>query len=355
MNRYHNIYFSQQSSLRKIRRAKAKKKSLKMIRARRPRNKKKRDRFNSVKNFQLKNHTLTIKLDENFSLLDNTEEVIEAINNISAISHETDFKGDIFIDIENVKHFDIGALGLLLSAVNSLYRSRIPVFGNVPKDEQCAKFFSDSGFLNHMQDLQGKPLHSESRNLLIERGFDRTSNQRVGTEIRNAVKYLTGLDNSYRPVYSIVQEMCANSIEHANSEKRRKNWLFATYYTENKVIFTMTDIGAGILSTLRKKAKQIVKDTITLKDEVSILSGAFDKKYQSSTFDTNRNKGLPKIKEINTFNYIENLKVITNNVLIDFNNSARSRRLDAKLKGTFYYWELTKKCIEKWQQRSILL
>lgn len=147
--------------------------------------------------------------------------------------------------------------------------------------------------------------------------------------------------------------MCANSIEHANSDKRKKNWLFAVYYDVDKVIFTMTDIGEGILSTLKKKAVQLFQDAISFKDEVLTLDGIFDKKYQSSTLDTNRNKGLPKIKEINSEQYVENLKVITNRVFLDFSNPKNSKKLDHKLKGTFYYWELTKKSIERWQTRNI--
>ena len=82
-----------------------------------------------------------------------------------------------------------------------------------------------------------------------------------------------------------IQEMCANSIEHANSDKRKKNWLFAVYYDVDKVIFTMTDIGEGILSTLKKKAVQLFQDAISFKDEVLTLDGIFDKKYQSSTLN----------------------------------------------------------------------
>lgn len=93
----------------------------------------------------------------------------------------------------------------------------------------------------------------------------------------------------------------------------------------------MTDIGEGILlSTLKKKALQIIRDTVSFKDDVITLNGAFDKKYQSSTFDTNRNKGLPRIKEINTAQYVENLKVITNKVFLDFSNPKNSKKLGCK-------------------------
>jgi anti-sigma regulatory factor (Ser/Thr protein kinase) len=103
-----------------------------------------------------------------------------------------------------------------------------------------------------MRDLKGNKIETkEHKSMMVNRGFDKTSNSMVGTEIKKVVKHLTGEENTYRPVFSMVQEMCANSIEHANEEN--KNWLFSVYYQDiETVCFTMTDIGHGILETLRK-------------------------------------------------------------------------------------------------------
>lgn len=348
-----NMYLLYQSSIRRIRKANAKKKVLRIERATRPRNKHRRARFNSINNFHFKNHELTITIEGNFALLENAEHVIQTINNFSEINNKRTARHKVLIDISKVEVLDIGAIGLLLSAVNNLTKRNIPVIGNLPNNELCKKLFICSGFLDYMKDMQGKPFNKKDLSLLIERGFDKTSNKRVGDEIKKAVAYLTGENRTYRPVYSMAQEMCANSIEHANTDKHKKNWLFAVYYDKDKVVFTMTDIGEGILSTLKKKALQIIRDTVSFKDDVITLNGAFDKKYQSSTFDTNRNKGLPRIKEINTAQYVENLKVITNKVFLDFSNPENSKKLGCKLNGTFYYWELTKNSIERWQTRNI--
>lgn len=348
-----SFYLLYQASIRRIRRSNAKKRELRIIRSTRPRDKHRRPRFNAIDNFYFKNHELTISLKGDFALLENPELVISLINQFATIENERHIRRKVLIDISKITALDIGAIGLLLSVVNSLTKKNIPIVGNLPNDESCRDLFIRSGFLSHMQDMQGKPFSRKGLSLLIERGFDKTSNKRVGDEIKKAVHYLTGISQSYRPVYSMVQEMCANSIEHANFDKRKKNWLFAVYYDVDKVIFTMTDIGEGILSTLKKKAVQLFQDAISFKDEVLTLDGIFDKKYQSSTLDTNRNKGLPKIKEINSEQYVENLKVITNRVFLDFSNPKNSKKLDHKLKGTFYYWELTKQSIERWQTRNI--
>lgn len=348
-----NIHLRHQAFERKHRKFVAKKKRLNIRRSCRKKNyvslstpKTPHDPFR----FKYKQFEATIS--GNFALLSNSEYVIDTVNALTSIKNSPSIRYVVKIDISKVTSIDIGAIGLLLSAVNSLSRRNISVFGNCPDDNHCKQIFTSSGFLDHMRNMQGKPFKKDNSNLLVERGFDRTNNRRVSEEIRAAVLHLTGEERSYRPVFSMAQEMIANAIEHANKKQHYKNWLFAVYYDDDKVVFTITDIGDGILSTLRKKAQQKIADTVTMKDDMDVLMGAFDKKYQSSTLDLNRNKGLPRIKEINEEEYVEKLQVITNRVYLDFSQPIHSRKLTTNFKGTFYYWELTKTAIKKWEQRN---
>lgn len=288
----------------------------------------------------------------NFSLLEFPENVLSFIKNIDDIISKHKYQ-IIMFDISQVSKIDIGSIGLLLSKINELSRLRIRVEGNFPQNEQCRQMIYKSGFLDHMNDMKGRKfkLSQDNSNLMVNRGFDKTSNGLVGSAIRKAVKHLTGVEDSFRPLYSIAQEMCANSVEHANL--KNKNWLFSVWYKdENVVCFTMTDIGSGILGTLKRKASQIIKELL-LTDDKEVLDRAFDKKYTSQTKDINRNKGLPKIKTISVEKYINNLIVITNNVLLDFSNNTNSKVLNKKFNGTFYYWELNKNCIEIWKNRKL--
>ncbi|MDR3046877.1 MAG: hypothetical protein LBU51_04580 [Bacteroidales bacterium] len=294
---------------------------------------------------------LTIKLESNFSLIEDSVNVLGFVNTINKVIKRGRNKL-IKIDLSDVVKIDIGAIGLLLSKMNELSQRHFYAFGTMPKDATCKTIISESGFLEHMRDLKGNKIETkEHKSMMVNRGFDKTSNSMVGAEIRNVVKHLTGEENTYRPIFSMVQEMCANSIEHAN--EKNKNWLFSVYYKDTETVcFTMTDIGHGILETLRKKATQIVSDF--LKSDIDILDRAFDKKYASVTNDINRNKGLPKIKKIVINNYVNNLIVITNNVLLNFSDESNSKILNKKFNGTFYYWELNKKCIDIWKNRSLL-
>lgn len=291
---------------------------------------------------------------EEFSLLEFPENVLKFIKDIDDITKSRGNNNRIIIkiDLSLVRRIDIGSIGLLLSKINELSRMGIRAEGNFPDDEACKQMIFDSGFLEHMKDLKGNnfKLRQDSANMMVNRGFDKTSNAILGSAIRKAVKHLTGEENSYRPLYSMAQEMCANSVEHANHQN--KNWLFSVWYKNQDVVcFTMTDIGKGILGTLKRKASQIIKELL-LTDDLEILDRAFEKKYTSQTKEINRNKGLPRIKSISIDGFVDNLIVITNSVVINFSNEKESKSLKRKFDGTLYYWELNKNCIEKWKNRN---
>lgn len=179
-----SFYLLYQASIRRIRRSNAKKRELRIIRSTRPRDKHRRPRFNAIDNFYFKNHELTISLKGDFALLENPELVISLINQFATIENERHIRRKVLIDISKITALDIGAIGLLLSVVNSLTKKNIPIVGNLPNDESCRDLFIRSGFLSHMQDMQGKPFSRKGLSLLIERGFDKTSNKRVGDEIK---------------------------------------------------------------------------------------------------------------------------------------------------------------------------
>ena len=86
------------------------------------------------------------------------------------------------------------------------------------------------------------------------------------------------------------------------------------------------------------------------KSNDEILKGAFDKKYGSTTKEDNRNKGLPAVKANFKQGTINNLKVLTNNVILHFDNDALSKEFEKgtpRFKGTFYQWEMTNDCLTK--------
>ena len=115
----------------------------------------------------------------------------------------------------------------------------------------------------------------------------------------------------------------------------------------------MTDIGFGILHTLNRRFGTLIKEKLQLKKDTQILERAFERRYGSKTGESNRNRGLPLIKDRFEKNFIKDLKVITNNVFLDFTDNNKTRILSKNLPGTFYTWNIDINCLKKWNQISI--
>lgn len=289
---------------------------------------------------------------ENLSFIDNTEECLTFINKIrdESCAFES-FKGKfIQISLQNVKLFDVAIIYILTAIFDELSYKKISLRGKLPADENVKKLFIDSGFLNYMTDIKGRKykFSSNSELMVFEKGHDKLSdkdNVRLGNKIKKVMKYLTSKERHYPPLKTIILEMCGNSIEHADTITNY--WILGLAYKNDRVIFTAIDLGKGILETLRKKLGVSFIDFVTRQNELDVLKGAFVKKYGSKTGEENRNKGLPSIKEIFDENKISNLIVVTNNVILQYNQMGKSRVLDENknFNGTFYQWELQKQTI----------
>lgn len=344
-----NIHLRQLSEMRKIRRYNLIHKRMRYIRACRHRVKRRRYRYSDSLEYQNSLALETFTVPEIFNLYSTPENVIYFINSTKEYIRKLNYKCRVQFDLSGVLNIDNGGIGMLLSLINFLSKHKVSSFGNIPNDEDTRLIFEDSGFFEHVRTLQGKK--SKSNDVFIVQSGSSTNVSVISIESRKIMKHLTGVNGSYKPVYSLIGEIVSNSVEHANTHRQDKNWLLSVHYESTKVKIMVLDIGLGILATLKRKIHQKLKDITVLTTDVQTLFNLFDKKYQSSTFESNRNKGLPKIKLCYDNNFISNLNVLTNNVLLDF-NEVRSKRLSVNFQGTYYYWEITRKNIETWQNRT---
>lgn len=351
-----NIQLFHKKILRKVKRRNKVKKQIRIKRSQRPRYKifeNREKRYNDERR-AFDNISSTLIPPINFSLIENTEEVIQFINAVDKVKtkrHKKIFKFEL-LDVVNI---EICALSLLLTKINELSSLKKHYFCSMPRNIICRKIIEDSGFLDQMRKVGSNQKHHRNNdNLMVTRGFDKTDNRATGLIVKKSVEYLTlEKGQSYRPLYSIIQEICSNSIEHGNNNIEEKNWLMAVNFKTDEIEFTLTDIGEGIIKTIKKKGMDTFKHSTGLMSSEEVLLKSFEKQYNSRTLDINRNKGLPKIYDVASKNYIENLIVITNNVLMDFSNLEKTRELKINFNGTFYFWKLTKNCIEKWRTRTI--
>lgn len=193
------------------------------------------------------------------------------------------------------------------------------------------------------------PKTGKSKFIFFEKGsgtLSKEESMKITEMIKDVVEYLTGVKKNIKPLKSILLEICGNSIEHAKTKD--KQWLLGIKYLDKKVIFTVTDVGKGILETLFIKNIKIMSNLIKFRSKLEILNGAFTQKYGSSTKEDNRNKGLPAVKFNSDSGAIKNLIVLTNNVILHFEDSKKSTTFSSgtpRFKGTLFQWELTEECI----------
>ena len=280
-----------------------------------------------------------------FDMETHHESVLDFVNNLLNNREMRKIK-QINIGLEKVVQMDFQAICLLLSVIDELTFNGIKVIGNYPNDEFCKKVFIESGFLEKMLDAEGKPFDIKTENFILETGHTKTKNRHIANAIMNTMESFLGEKRRFQPIYTIIMEVCSNSVEHAYNN-RPKHWRLGICKKDDRIIFTMVDTGIGILKTLHRKFFYIISDKITYKDDTDILYNAFKRKYGSTTELVNRNKGLPCILDKYNKGYIKNLKICTNKVFLDFNNPKNKISLNNDFKGVFFYWEVDKSCIDK--------
>jgi hypothetical protein len=287
-----------------------------------------------------------------FRLIENTQECLlffKSIRSEDCVSRVGQ-KKFVLISIAGVTQIDYGTVSVLIAISDDLSCREITLQGDFPRDENCMRFIADSGFLNYMVDEHNNPFPKAQKSdlLFFEKGqalLSHGDNVKISSLIRGVVKHLTGVPQHFLPLKTILLEICGNSIEW--SGVGNKQWLLGVKYEPDKVIFTVTDVGRGILETLYRKFTRRISEPFKPDDE--ILKGAFCRRYGSATQQVNRNKGLPSVKASFEDGSIAALKVLTNNVILHFDNASLSNAFASsqQFEGTFYQWEINRDCINK--------
>lgn len=292
----------------------------------------------------------TIYAPRDFRVIENTTECLDFFRKLRQESSILIIRNIriVKMSLKHVSQIDYGTISILTAIANDFKHNNVILRGDFPKDSNCKDFIIDSGFLDRMYDENNKPFRksNESDSIFFKTGYGQKLLFDDIINISNLIKKiefkLTGQEKNNLALKTIILEICGNSLEWSRTDN--KQWLLGVKYESDKVVITVTDIGNGILKTLHKKFSKTLTDIFTLKRNHEILMGAFEKKYGSTSQEENRNKGLPSIKSAFENNTIRNLKVLTNNVILHFDNPKLSKTFKDGtpwFKGTFYQWEIT--------------
>ena len=353
--KYYYIKLNREKRKNKKRKAKQKKNNLKKYNSKNTQqSRQKRGNWKVKKRIDRR----SINVGRFFSFFKHSVNVINLINKLENLKN--DFKNKpliITIDLSEVVEIDIAAISVLLAKINDFKgNNRILIYGTYPKDSKCKQTLVESGLLEYIQGVSKSSQQKKRDNFIVSFGQDETKNEIIGKSVKKAVKYLSGVEKHYHPVYSILMEMCSNSVEHSNEKRHERNWFlgvnFDTKNNNKYVQFILTDMGDGILKTLKRKYITMIKEEFRDISDDTILKRAFEKKYGSKTKESNRNKGLPLILDKIDKKHINNMVVITNKVLLNFQNENQNEILNKNFPGTFYSWEIDLNTINYGQRRN---
>lgn len=291
-----------------------------------------------------------------FRLLKNTSACVRFFNLMRSMKNAISMSnGQLVqrIDLSRVKHVDFAST-IMLGAIGDELKQQIPSCicpGRLPIDKSCAKYFRDSGFLNSKVNAAGKPFgtSSASDSMTFERGHTKLKVEemkRITAILRHTALRLLGEERiNYRHTI-MIKEICANTVRW--SKAFNSQWIFGAKYEDDKVVFVALDLGCGILESLYRNYLERIRDRLFNITDEAVLEGAFDKKYQSASEERNRNLGLPSIKQTQIDGYIRDLQVLSNNVLLDFSDSSKSKvfmpNKQGAFNGTLYSWRIFSDC-----------
>lgn len=290
---------------------------------------------------------ITISAPVNFCLLQNPLECTAFFSKMRQ-EYRSKSHSSIILDLDcsKVESLDFPTVILFKAVIRELRNKGVLVKGTLPDNIDCKRYFVDAGFLKNMYDSAGHKFKDPGKSVIlkIEKGNGMLTLQQsmaISELLYASTDYLLGHKVPLPKLKSVLKEICGNSIEWG--EAYNKFWMIGAKYDEDRVVFVAVDLGQGILNSLRRKFTTLVIDWLTKSDQ-AVLEGAFDRKYGSKSEDINRNNGLPSIKGLSIDNLVDNLCVVTNNVLLNFADTNRSITFANKksaFMGTLYTWELS--------------
>jgi len=278
-----------------------------------------------------------------FSMEKNHENLINFFHSLNNL-HKLQIR-QILFDFEEAETISNGAMTILLSHIGWLKDHGISSSCTYPIHKEARLEFISSGFLSFFKTI-GQRYYNKSLNDIVARGNIHTDSVLTAKIIRQSTRTIWGLSDRNLKLQGLLIELMANTINHAyHNSKNQKGWYFSVSHNlkNHSVKFCFVDNGSGILNTIHLKFKEKIANIIGLNKNQTIIEKAFQGEFGSRTRLTNRGRGLKVVKKLFDESYIKNLKVLTNNVLYDFDNQ-KINELSQNFQGTFYFWEIDKNC-----------
>ena len=281
----------------------------------------------------------------NFSLINNTDEVISYINDCKRLLHE---KERVLIDIENVKSITSDAIALLVACANdpSFSGKYGKLSGNAPKDTKLNKLFVESGFYKYVDSSSVmKTAQKKDDNLLHKESHFQVQPDIAKQACLYGTKHVFLNEKPFPELYEMVIEAMSNTNNHANKQKEgvTKWWLYAYNDPTGKTCYSFVDLGVGIFDSIPVSIYKTLTRKVGLSHNADLVNDLLDGKIKSRKKEDNRirGKGIPQIANNSQKSVFDRAYIISNDVKIDL-KTRNSEKLSNIFHGTLLDWELIK-------------
>lgn len=305
--------------------------------------------YNSAKRKKLINYPAP----NDFSLINNTDEVIKYFNDIRSFINK---KSPVFLDISEITSLTPDSIALQMAQLSDKKNKKIGMLGNAPKNSKFKKIFEESGLYDHV--ISSNQRVNGVNNKLWKHSSDNNVKGEIAGEAVELCKekFASKKKNfDTDSIYNLLVEAMSNTKTHAKKNKgklskgkknKKKhdniNWWLYSYIDEEKSIikYSFIDLGIGIFQSAsfndyRKKLSKLLGNEYLIKP---FLQG----KIVSSRENDNEisGKGVRQIMQCAQIEEIVKFYIISNDLKIDVKNQA-GIKLSTNFAGTFIYFEVS--------------
>lgn len=275
-----------------------------------------------------------------FSLMQNPEDSLEFFDNFERACRDSP---RIIIDTSRVEIVTVEALLLLLANIKRSSQRCGRIGGNEPTNAKVRKIFAQSGFYDFFA-KQPRAYQKQHNTGLLKRREGKRVRESVCAELVHYTSIqLFGTKRKNGGLYRALIECMANTRDHAKiGVSDPEAWWVTVFYDDETHIahFAFLDTGVGIFKSARLQGflKQLGRffNVVTRPD---VLVDILDANLGSRTNLPYRGKGLPSIRRALDRKQIRNLKILTNDALLDA-TSRKGITLDHSFRGTCLTWEI---------------
>ena len=159
----------------------------------------------------------------------------------------------VYVDMLEVAALELNAVTVLLSVMVRFRASKIRFNGNCPLDQKSATLLRDSRFLDLLSnsyrqetnyDLPGSSIYTHGK-LKVDSEFSQGLIERATETVWGDARRCTGVQRMFI-------ELMQNTNNHASSQQGEKHYWISLQHLESqcKVVFTFVDFGVGIFESL---------------------------------------------------------------------------------------------------------